>query len=363
MRILDEAAIEAIAIGAAILGTGGGGNPYIGRLRCQQELKRGRQVRVVTLDELADDARVVAVGGIGAPVVGIEKIRQGEECLRAMRALEDLSGQKMDAVIAFEMGGSNSMAPMVTAAQAGIPVVDADGMGRAFPELDMTTFSIYGHNSAPAAFADDKGNVMVVKHAASEKWVERIGRATAIAMGGSAGSAIAPMSGAFLKRAAVPGTLTQAQLLGEAVLNANRLHQNPVDMICAREKGKRLFEGKIIDLQRRLEGGFARGEITLEGFAGNAGERGEIIIQNEFLVFRRNDAVDAVVPDLILVLDHDTGHAITTEVLRYGQRCAVVGLPCHPLLRTPEALRVIGPAAFGIVGVDYRPLSGGPPAG
>ena len=152
-------------------------------------------------------------------------------------------------------------------------------------------------------------------------------------------------------------TLTQAQLLGEAVLNANRLHQNPVDMICAREGGKRLFEGKIVDLQRRLEGGFARGEITLEGFGGNAGERGEIAIQNEFLVFRRDGKVEAVVPDLILVLDHDTGHAITTEVLRYGQRCAVVGLPCHPLLRTPAALKVIGPAAFGIADVVYQTLS------
>jgi DUF917 family protein len=351
--------IEAIAVGAAILGTGGGGNPYIGRLRCLQELKRGRRVEVVTLDDLADDARIVAVGGIGAPVVGVEKLRQGEECLRAMRALEELSGRKMDAVIAFEMGGSNSMAPMVTAAQAGIPVVDGDGMGRAFPELDMTTFSIYGHCSAPAAFADDKGNVMVVKQAASEKWVERIGRAAAIAMGGSAGSAIAPMSGAFLKGAAIPGTLTQAQLLGEAVLGANRAHANPVDTICAREGGRRLFEGKIVDLQRRLEGGFARGEITLEGFGLHGGERGRIEIQNEFLVFRRDGVVECCVPDLILVLDHDTGHAITTEVLRYGQRCAVVGLPCHPLLRSERALKVIGPGAFGLEGVMYRPMAGG----
>lgn len=357
MQTLTHDDIEAIAVGAAILGTGGGGNPYIGRLRCQQELKRGREVRVVQLDELADDARVISVGGIGAPVIGIEKLRQGEECLRAVRALEEMGGFKTDAIIAFEMGGSNSMSPMITAAQAGIPVVDGDGMGRAFPELDMTTYSIYGHNAAPAAFADDKGNVMVVKHAASDKWVERIGRATAISMGGSAGSATAPMSGAFVKRAAVPGTLTKALLLGRAVLEANLRHENPVDTICAREGGVRLFEGKIVDLQRRLEGGFARGEITLEGFGSAAGQSAHIAIQNEFLVFARDGVVEACVPDLILVLDHDSGHAITTEVLRYGQRCAVVGLPCHPLLRTEAALRVVGPAAFGLTGVQDRPFA------
>ena len=356
MRTLTLPDIEAIAIGAAILGTGGGGNPYIGRLRVQQQLKLGRQVEVVTLSELADNAAVVAVGGIGAPVVGIEKLRQGEECLRAVRALEELLGEKMDAVIAFEMGGSNSMAPMVTAAQLGVPVVDGDGMGRAFPELDMTTFSIYGHASTPAALADDKGNVVIVKTAISEKWVERLGRSAAITMGGSAGMAIAPMSGAYVKQFAVPDTLSQAQGLGQAVLNANRLHQNPIEMICAREAGRRLFDGKIVDLQRRLEGGFARGEITLEGFGRHAGKSAEIAIQNEFLVMRVGGVVEICVPDLILVLDHDTGHAITTEVLRYGQRCAVVGLPCHPLLRSEAALKVIGPGAFGIGDVTYTPL-------
>ena len=34
--------IRALELGAAILGTGGGGNPYIGRLRTEQLLKSGR---------------------------------------------------------------------------------------------------------------------------------------------------------------------------------------------------------------------------------------------------------------------------------------------------------------------------------
>ena len=37
--------LDAIEIGAAILGTGGGGNPYIGKLRCREELKKGRRIR------------------------------------------------------------------------------------------------------------------------------------------------------------------------------------------------------------------------------------------------------------------------------------------------------------------------------
>ncbi|WP_428664087.1 DUF917 domain-containing protein [Reyranella sp.] len=357
MRNLTRDDIEALAIGAAILGTGGGGNPYLGKLRCFEELKKGGEIRLIGLDELADDARVVSVGGIGAPVVGIEKLREGEEFLRAVRAIEEHTGEKADAVIAFEIGGGNSMNPMVTAAQAGIPVVDADGMGRAFPEMQMTTYSIYGQPTAPAALADDKGNVVLIQKGASEKWVERLGRTAAVAMGGSAGSAMAPMSGSFAKRYAIPGTVTQAITLGYAVMEANRLHHNPIETICQRERGVRLFEGKIVDLQRRLEGGFARGEIRIDGLDAHAGSTAMIAIQNEFLVFRRDGKVEVSVPDLILVLDLDTGHAITTEVLRYGQRVAVVGLPCHPLLQTEAALKVIGPAAFGLDDVVFRPLA------
>jgi uncharacterized protein len=355
MRTLIRDDIEALAIGAAILGTGGGGNPYLGKLRCFEEFKKGNEIRLIGLDELADEARVVSVGGIGAPVVGIEKLREGGECLRAVRAIEEFTGRKADAIIAFEIGGSNSMTPMITAAQAGIPVLDGDGMGRAFPEMQMTTYSIYGQPTSPAALADDKGNVVIVQKGASEKWVERLGRTVAIAMGGSACSAMAPMSGAFAKRYALPGTVTQAITLGQAVMEANRLHRNPIDTICQRENGIRLFEGKIVDMQRRLEGGFARGEIKVDGLGAYAGQTALIAIQNEFLVFRRDGKVEVSVPDLILVLDLDTGHAITTEVLRYGQRVAVVGLPCHPLLQTEAALKVIGPAAFGLDNV-FHPL-------
>ena len=56
LRQVHEPELEAIEIGAGILGTGGGGNPYIGKLRCRLELRRGRRIDVIPLDELDDDA-------------------------------------------------------------------------------------------------------------------------------------------------------------------------------------------------------------------------------------------------------------------------------------------------------------------
>jgi len=356
MRTLTAADIEALAIGTAILGTGGGGNPYIGKLRAFEELKRGHEIRLIGLEELADDALVLAIGGIGAPAVSIEKIEEGGEGMRALRCMEEYLDCRIDALISAEIGGGNGLEPIMTAAPLGLPIVDADGMGRAFPEMQMTTFSIYGHRSTPAVIGDEHGNLVLFRHAVSEVWFEHLARATVVSMGGTAIGAEAPMRGAYVKRAGVPGTVSQAIRLGHRVLEANREHVSAIPRICAEEHGMHLIDAKIVDLKRHLRGGFSVGTIALEGIDAHAGTSARVEFQNEFLTFERAGRIEVCVPDLIVILDVDTGHAITTDVLRYGQRVAVLALPCHPLLRTPEALAVVGPQAFGLEQAEYRPL-------
>ena len=133
---VTEKDLAAIATGAGILGTGGGGNPYIGQLRARQAIRKWGPVTVLSPEELPEDARVVCVGGIGAPTVGIEKVRDLQS-YHALRAIEEYTGEKATALISNEIGGSNSVEPLIPAAMAGLPVVDADGMGRAFPEFQM----------------------------------------------------------------------------------------------------------------------------------------------------------------------------------------------------------------------------------
>lgn len=353
---VDEGDIEALEIGAGILGTGGGGNPYIGKLRAREVLRTGHAMRVLPLEALADDARVMALGGIGAPLISFERIKEGSEGLRCLRAMEAHTGRRIDAIACAEIGGQNAMEPLIVAALAGLPVVDGDGMGRAFPEMQMNTFSIYGHRSTPSVMCDLHGNVVVFEHAVSELWHERMARACVIAQGGSSVLAEAPMTGAFVRRHAVPGTYGQAIRLGRAVMSARAGHGDPVATVLAREGGTMLMTAKIVDLDRITRGGFNHGIARLEGVDDFAGAAGRITIQNEYLICHRDGEVAAAVPDLVIVLDLDTGLPITTELLRYGQRVAVIALPCHPLLSSTEALEVIGPAAFGYPEISYRPL-------
>ena len=357
MWIVTEEDLEDIAVGAGILGTGGGGNPYRGKLLARRHVRAGARVPVVPLDAVPDDALGVSVGGMGAPVIGIERIIRGDEAYVALRTLERRLGRPVTHVVPGEVGGSNSTIPMVVSALSGLPVVDADGMGRAFPELQQTTFFIEGGRPSPAALCDYRHSTTVFDELPDARTLERVARAVTVAMGGAASFAFAPMSGAEMKRMAIPGTLSLARRVGAAVRAARRAHIDPVSAACDATGGMRIFHGKVTDVHRRLVAGFARGELRLDGLGEWRGRSLRVAFQNENLIAWEDDAVAATAPDLVCLVDELTAEPVTTEVVRYGLRVAVLGIPAPPLLRTEQALAVVGPRAFGY-DVEYRPLPG-----
>ncbi|HEX5505371.1 MAG TPA: DUF917 domain-containing protein [Thermomicrobiales bacterium] len=353
---VDAAVVEQIAIGAGILGTGGGGNPYLGKTHLLRLLREGADKPVVVAPgEVPDGAVVASVGGMGAPTVGIERLSRGDEWTVALRALEAHTGKRVEYLVPGEIGGSNSTRPLVCAIQTGLPVVDGDGMGRAFPELQMDTFSIYGVKCTPAGLADIRHNTVVFADLADTVTLERYARAVTVQMGGHAGYAFPLMSGADLKRTVVPDTLSLARAVGAAVEDARRAHADPVAAVLRVTGGEVLFTGKVVDVERRMAAGFARGSLRIEGLGDWRGATLAIDFQNENLIARRDGGVVAVVPDLICLVDAATAAPVTTEVVRYGLRVAVLGIPAPPLLKTPEALAVVGPRAFGY-DVEYRGL-------
>lgn len=342
MRTIGEDELDDLAIGAGVLGTGGGGNPYLGTLLAKQAIREHGPAVLLTVDEIDDDALIVASAGMGAPTVGVEKLPRGDEHVRAFSALESYLGRRITHTVSIEAGGVNSTIPFRVAAQLGIPVVDADGMGRAFPEIQMVTATLYGVSATPMALADEKGNAAIID-TIDNHWAERFARSLTIDMGCGADIALYPMSGGQLKEAMIPGTISLAEELGRLIRTTRAAHGEPVTAIAARLGGCRLFDGKVVDVQRRTETGFARGEARIQ----DAGSLLTIRFQNEHLVAIRDGQIVASVPDLIIVLDADTGAPITTEELRYGLRVTVIAAPCDPRWRTSAGLALVGPRAFG----------------
>ncbi len=351
---VTEDLLAPIATGAGILGTGGGGNPYIGQLRARQAIKKWGPVNVLLPEELPEDAKVVCVGGIGAPTVGIEKVRDIQS-YHALRAIEEYTGESATALISNEIGGSNSVEPLIPAAMSGLPIVDADGMGRAFPEFQMKTFFVYGVPCCPMAIADEKGNSVIIRETVTPHWAERLARATTVQMGCVACYAVAPMNAEQVRRTAIPHTLSLARDLGQAVQDARNRGDDPLEAILATCLGKTLFSGKVMDLDRRTTAGFARGSVTIDGLDSFSGRQMVIDFQNENLIARLDGEIVCTVPDLICAVSTDLGEPVTTELMRYGLRITVLGFPAPALWTTPEGLAVAGPNAFGYE-TDYIPL-------
>lgn len=61
-------------------------------------------------------------------------------------------------------------------------------------------------------------------------------------------------------------------------------------------------------------------------------------------------------PDLISVVDETTAQPLTTQMLRYGQQIAVLGIRAPEQLRDAAALEVVGPKCFGLSN-EYRPIT------
>jgi DUF917 family protein len=354
MRYLNEEAVDRIAIGAAVLGSGGGGDPYVGKLMAKQAIREHGPVKLIDADDVPDGALIIPSAMMGAPAVMLEKLPNGHEPETAFRALEKFLGKTAYGVISIEAGGINSCIPIYTAATLGLPLVDGDGMGRAFPELPMASFSIGGVSSTPMVVCDEKGNKMVLE-TVTNAWSETLARTATVAMGLNSMLGIYSMDGATLKRLAVRGTMTLAEKIGEAILLAGKSRISALEGILELTHGFRLFEGKIKDVRRDLTTGFMRGTVSFEGFDADRGSTFDLDFQNENLVGKRNGKTAALTPDLITVLDQERGLPITTENLKYGQRCIVIGMPCNPIWRTEAGIKQVGPRYFKY-DLDYVPI-------
>ena len=357
--ILDESHLDDLARGAALLGTGGGGDPHVGRLLVREAIRKHGPITVLDIDDLQDDDLVIPVAQMGAPTVVTEKLPAGTEAITAFRNLEKHLGRRARATMPTECGGVNSMVPLQISASLGIPVVDADGMGRAFPELQMETFSVYGVPGSPLSLASESGESVIIDTGSDNLRMERFARAITVQLGGVAHIADYPMSGADVRRTAIRGTLTLAILVGRTIREARESNRDPIVALAEALSTTMyrhlvvLYRGKITDVARSTDGAFVRGSARATGL----GTQSDLVIefQNENLSAVIDGRVVALVPDLICVLEEDTAEPITTESLRYGQRVTVVGISTPEMMRTSEALAVFGPQAFGL-DHEFRPV-------
>jgi DUF917 family protein len=200
--------------------------------------------------------------------------------------------------------------------------------------------------------SDVVGNVAVLT-TVDIAWLERHARAFTVAAGGIALGAHYLLTHETAPGAVIEGTVSRAIQVGRRLLSS----AEPVIEIAEELGAAVLIGGKVIDIDRNTAGGFTRGSVTIEGIGEARGRMIRVEIQNENLVVIEDGAVVVSVPDLVTILDSETGEAISTEMLRFGQRVSVLAWACDPLWRTPRGIELAGPHAFDF-DFDYVPFGG-----
>jgi len=363
---LIESDVDALLRGLEIMGTGGGGASEFGREIIENDLRRGRVYEHVSLQDVPDDA-LVASGGIMGSVKVLDQFTFDEivaqweerfEPLMALRAMEETLGRKVDFVVPFELGSLNTPVIQSLAVRAGIPVIDGDGVGRAAPETQMTSFSGHGISLVPMSLADWKANVVVVREATTPFFADEVGRILITLAGGLGANAHYPMTGREARDAVVPDTISSTLELGRALQHstdldgATRIVEHHVD-------GRFAFSGVVEEIVEQEATGFLVQTARITGTGQFAGHTVELVMKNEFMMASKDGVLGCVFPDLILLLDEEGRGVMSSELVK-GQVVHMILAPCHPRMRetmaTPEGAEALGAGRYGHDGITYCPV-------
>jgi uncharacterized protein len=347
---LDASNLPDLARGCELLGAGGGGDPEVGLLMALHAVEEHGPVDVPALDDLPADAGVMPCGLVGSPAIADERIWSGEEGGQLRAIVERFHSSPVAALMCYEIAGANGLLPVTWAARTGLPLADADGRGRAFPHLEQQAMHVAGIAAGPVVLTDSRSSVVV--DGADDVWADRLARGVAASLGGVCAVALCCMTVERARAAVIGGSVSRAIAAGRS----GTVGDGRLDAVRDALGATVLIEGRVVDVERTTEGGLSRGSVTVQAEEGDTSRRLRLELQSEYLLALEDGAVCASVPDGISVLSAETGDAVATERIRFGERVVVMAWPCPDVWRSGAGLSVAGPAAFGY-DIDYVPLA------
>jgi DUF917 family protein len=316
----------------------------------------GKEIKMIAVEDVPDDAIVVFPSGIGSIAPTEEKKRYEEEfrkknmtgespVLHALEIMESKVGQKVYGTIAVELGGYNTALAAFLGALAGIPFIDADTIGRAKPELEMQCLGLHHIPITPMVMVDIRGNIMVASQVDSYRTAEKIARSMAVISEGIT-AVRCPMTGKRLKETILPGTVSKALEVGRALRHANERGDDPVEAVIHAAEGIEIFRGTVTSYQWENKGGFLWGTIQLNGEGKYEEQKLQVWLKNENLISWLNEEPYVMTPDSLCIIDAVTGEPVTNSQMKEGLQLVVFGISAPPIFRTPEGIALVGPKHF-----------------
>jgi len=318
--------------GAAIFSAGGGGDPLVGLSIIERLIEKRCPVRLVDPSEVPDNEVVINFACVGATA---NVAYHSDAALKTLETLEEFLGKNAYAIIPVELGGFNTLAAVDVAARRGIPVVDADGAGRAVPEVHLKVYTLDNIPLAPMAVADlDARNIVLVKQTRDYKSAERIARILAAEWSQMAYTARRVLTGRQVKTSPVLKTLSASIRIGMLLRKA----VDPLKAVLNETRGFRLFEGVVDTVERETKEGFTWTTGKVKGTQDSEGSELELKAKNEFLIAYKNGKAAAIAPDIITAVDPASYKCVSAEKITEGHKLIVLGLPAPAKWKSPKGL-------------------------
>ena len=368
---MDDA--EALILGLGMFATGGGGLAERGRTYMRALLDDRLAVSWTPIGRIPSTTLTCSVYGMGsiAPhrpmsddemrAFGVEGERVSRPWLRAVDQLEGHLGERIGAIIPFELGPANTLVAVDAAIRSNRTLVDGDYIGRALPKMSQALPAIHRRDAWPLAICDPWGNALVMTDCASPAVAERIGKMVskvtkAVDVGASCSHAAFPLTVESASPVIVPGTLSRALAVGRRVIAARSTGGGPIAAATEALGGLVLFTGIVS--QRKWQDsadGYMEGTTVVDGTQTFNGATARIWFLNEHHVCWVGDDPVAMSPDIITVVSIEGAEPISNAQIEEGMEVSVLGLPAPAAYRSGPALSATEPRHYGL-DLDFTPI-------
>jgi DUF917 family protein len=331
MKAVTEEDIEALTLGAHLLGAGGGGLSDLIAELVSVELGRIGELAVHEVADLPPDTLCLPVAQVGSSTQRSERLPVGDEVLRLIAAAEAVHGQPVGAIAWIEAAGANLFVPMLASAVTGIPLVDADGMGRAYSSIVQTSYEVYGIRASPVILVGARGETITIQAEADQ--LELLVRPAVETLGGWAMGGWYAQSAAQLARSAIVGTIDAALTHGRSLLTAGI------------PQGSRLLvSGRVSSIESMVNSGLS----VVVTSSSEPEQVLRIVARDTCLVALLDGKPVAAIPEIIAPISHELASPVNIEALSRGQSVDVWAVPAPPLWTRPPAYERVNPTAHGV---------------
>lgn len=308
-RLMTAEDVEALAMGGAILGGGGGGWCEDGRRDGTLALDIG-EVRLLGAEEAPDEMLVAVSAALGAPTQ--KGNTRPRHFIRSAELLWE-AGVDFQGLIAAENGGHNSFGGWVQAAALGLPVVDIPADGRAHPTAVMGGMGLHRVEDYVSVKAIACEEVEAIARGTIQR-TSNVARMIAQDVKALVAMTRDPVTVAYAREHGAPGAISKAIGLGREFIEARpKGAEKAVKAVLESVGGELVCSGCITEKTLEARGGFDVGTIVVE----DDGETYELTCVNEYMTLEREGRRLGTFPDLICTFSCD-GDPVTSATIEEG---------------------------------------------